>query len=302
VRISIIIPTLNAAAFLQELIERLKLQTIYPHEIIVIDSTSNDNTGNLAECLGATVITVPRNSFDHGGTRNFAVSHVTGEILVFLTQDALPQNENFLEELIAPFSYSNIAAVYGRQVARREATPIERMTREFNYPDDSKLKSIEDVDKYGIKTFFFSDVCSAIRKDVFTEVGGFPEPIISNEDMIYAAKCMLKGYSIAYASKAAVVHSHQYKLSQEFRRNFDIGVSLRMNDWIFQYARPEGEGLRLVKAQLRYLCRPKLWIWLPRWFAESAAKYLGYRSGLSYRRIPRKIVRKFSMHRMFWRL
>ncbi|TVX97064.1 glycosyltransferase [Cohnella terricola] len=301
-KVSIILPTLNAELYISVLVSRLRNQTLPPHEIIVVDSNSEDNTVGEAQKLGATILSVERNDFDHGGTRNFAASHAKGDILVFMTQDALPESDTFIEELIAPFSDPKVAAAYGRQIARPEATPIEQMTREFNYPDDSKLKTIADVDKYGIKTFFFSDVCSAIRKDVFVEVGGFPEPIISNEDMIYAAKCILKGYSIAYASEAAVLHSHQYKLSQEFRRNFDIGVSLKMNDWIFQYARPEGEGLRLIKAQLRYLCRPKLWIWLPRWFAESVAKFLGYRMGLSYRRIPRKIVRKFSMHRMFWRV
>jgi Glycosyltransferases, probably involved in cell wall biogenesis len=279
---------------------KITRQTVEPLEIIVVDSASGDNTVAEAERLGATVISIDRALFDHGGTRNFAARHAKGGVLVFLTQDALPEKDTFIEELISPFSDPKVAAACGRQVARSEATPIERMTREFNYPIEPRVRSIEDVHQYGIKTFFFTDVCSAIRKDVFDSIGGFPEPIILNEDMLYAAKCLLQGYSIAYAPKATVLHSHHYTLRQEFKRNFDIGVSLRMNDWLLQYATPEGEGLRLVKAQFRYLCKPKLWVWIPRWVAETVAKYAGYRLGLSYKKLPAKVVKKCSMHRSFW--
>lgn len=300
--VSVVIPTLNASEYIFNQLKKLREQTVVPHEIIIIDSNSADRTTEIARLCGATVLTVGRETFDHGRTRNCAASYSSGDVLVFMTQDALPENENFIEELITPFSDPNIAAVYGRQIARSEATPIERMTREFNYHTTPIVKSLADVKKYGIKTFFFTNVCSAIRKDVFQEVGGFQEPIISNEDMVFSAKALLQGYSVAYAPKASVLHSHHYSLGMEFRRNFDIGVSLRMNDWILQYARPEGEGFKLIKSQVRYLCKSKLWTWLPRWFAELVAKYLGYRMGLSYRKIPRKIVQKFSMHRLFWRV
>ncbi|MFC4599690.1 glycosyltransferase family 2 protein [Cohnella hongkongensis] len=301
-KISVVIPTLNAASYIRELIDRLKHQSMDCHEIIIVDSMSNDQTVEIAQRLGVTVLSVPRDAFDHGGTRNYAASHAEGDVLVFITQDALPEKLSFLEELTTPLAHGHVVAVYGRQIARPGASPIERMTREFNYHTTPMIKSLADVGEYGIKTFFFTNVCSAIRKDIFQEMGGFQEPIISNEDMIFTAKALLKGYSVAYAPKATVLHSHHYSLRMEFRRNFDLGVSFRMNDWIFEYATPEGEGFKLIKAQIRYLCKHGLWIWLPRWFAESVAKYLGYRLGLSFRKIPRKIVRKFSMHRLFWRV
>lgn len=300
-KVSVILPTLNAVSYLPALFERLRSQTIPPHEIIVIDSTSEDDTASAAKELGAKVLIVDRSSFDHGGTRNYAVSYATGDILVFTTQDAIPADEKFLESLIRPLSDLQVAATYGRQIARPEAGPIERMAREFNYPGHSIRKSIADVKQLGIKTFFFSDVCSAVRRDVFELVGRFPDPVIMSEDMFLAAKCLIQGYEIEYVPDAKVIHSHQYSLLQEFRRHFDIGVALRMNEWLLKYAKPEKEGLKQVKTLFARLTRPGMWKWLPRWGVESVVKYIGYRMGLSYRLIPSAIRAKCTMHLSFWR-
>jgi rhamnosyltransferase len=300
VRISVIIPTLNAASYLEELLTSLKRQSIQPHEIIVVDSTSDDDSAEIARRMGALVLTVERKAFDHGGTRNWAVSYATGDVLVFITQDALPSDDLFLEQLIQPFEDSDVVAVSGRQVALPDAHVLERMAKEFNYPLEPMKKSLADVERYGIKTFFFSNVCSAIRSGTFHKLGGFQEPIVSNEDMILAAKCILSGYSIAYAPEACVDHSHHYTLRQQFSRYFDIGGSLKMNSWVLSYAKAEGEGMRLMRTQFQQLLKPGMWRWIPRWIAESAVKFRGYRLGLLYHTIPPKIRRKFSMHPLFW--
>ncbi|MFC5469662.1 glycosyltransferase family 2 protein [Cohnella suwonensis] len=300
IRISVIIPTLNAAPYLSKLLISLQNQSIKPYEIIVVDSTSEDDSAEIARRMGTQVLTVTRGSFDHGRTRNYAASHAIGEVLVFITQDALPSDNRFLENLVQPFDDIDVAAVCGRQVALPDARILERMNIEFNYPLEPMRRSLADVKIYGIKTFFFTNVCSAVRKEVFDKVGGFPAPIVSNEDMILAARCVLSGHSIAYAPEARVDHSHQYTLKQLFNRYFDIGGSLRMNNWLLSYAKAEGEGMRLIKAQFRQLRKPKMWRWIPRWFAESTVKFTGYRMGLVYHAIPQKIRRKCSMHPLFW--
>jgi len=301
VKISVIIPTLNAERYLPELLGRLKSQTLKPDEIIVVDSSSNDRSVMVAEQFGARTLIVERHTFDHGGTRNYAASHAKGDILVYLTQDALPSGDAFLENLTSPFQNVQVAAAFGRQIAGPTADPIERMTREFNYPPTSTRKSKESLKEYGIKTFFFTNVCSAIRKNAFLSVEGFPQPVIMSEDMIFAARCILKGYSIQYVSEAQVIHSHQYTLIQQFRRHFDIGAALSMNDWLLQYASPQGEGAKLVKKQLEELLENRLWSWLPRWFAENLTKSLGYFMGLHYRKLPNAIRIAFSMHSYYWK-
>jgi len=300
VKVSVILPTLNAEKYLVKLIGKLQQQTLKPHEIIVIDSRSDDGTVLLAKRLGAKVMSVEREEFDHGGTRNLAAQKASGDAIVYMTQDAMPQHEYFLEEIVAPLSDTNVAAVCGRQIARSESTVLEQMTRDINYPELYIHKTLADLDRYGIKLFFFTNVCSAIRRDTFLKLGGFPAPIILNEDMMIAAKCITNGFAVVYNPRASVIHSHDYTLKKQFKRNFDIGVSMSMNEWIFQYARAEKEGGRLVKEQLGRLWRQGNWKWIPRWFAEAGAKYLGYRLGVSYKKLPVWLRRKFSMHPDFW--
>ena len=300
VRVSVIIPTLNAAAWLPELLARLKSQSLPPAEIIVVDSSSTDGTAKLAAARGARVITVARENFDHGGTRNLAARRAIGDVLVFLTQDALPVDHDFLAALIRPLGEPGVAAVCGRQVPRPDADILDRTAREFNYPPEPSRKTLADVYRYGIKTFFFSNVCSAVQRKAFEKVGGFPEPAVLNEDMVLAARLVQAGFAVAYEPGARVWHSHRYSAGRQFRRYFDIGVSMRMNAWLLDYARAESEGVRLLRHQLRTLARERRWGTVPRLMLETAAKYLGYRLGLAYRKLPLSLCRKFSMHRYFW--
>lgn len=301
-KISVIIPTLNAEKHMPELLTRLQRQSRLSHEIIVIDSTSDDQTALIAKQHGARIVLVERQHFDHGATRNLAESQATGDILVYMTQDALPADEYFLERLTDPLKQPGVAASYGRQLARLDAGVLEKIVREFNYPSASLSKSMKDVERLGIKTFFLSNVCAAYRRDVFQKLGGFDQPMISNEDMLMSAKCIIDGYSVVYAAEASVYHSHDYSISQQFRRYFDIGVSIQLNGWILRYAKPEGEGGRLLRRQLRYLLNIKNWYRIPGWLAESAAKYVGYRLGLRHERLPRSTRVYCSMHKNFWKL
>lgn len=300
IRISVIIPTLNAESYIVEQLTALKVQTVRPLEIIVVDSMSNDHTATIATNLGANVIRIDRKTFDHGRTRNCAASHATGDVFVFITQDAIPSDPYFLENIVKPFQEERVAAVGGRQVVNRDAHALERMSREFNYPMEPMRKTLNDVQRYGIKTFFISNVCAAYRASVFREVNGFVEPIVSNEDMIMAAKIVRAGHVIEYAPAARVYHSHNYTLKQLFTRYFDIGGSLQLHSWILSYAKPEGEGVRLMKRQLSQLSAPRMWKWIPRFLAESVVKYLGYRMGLAHHKLPSKLRRKCSMHPFFW--
>lgn len=299
-KVSVILPTLNAEKYLSALIGKLKEQTLPPHEIIVIDSESDDRTVHLARHLGAKVILVERKAFDHGGTRNLAAKKASGDAIVFMTQDALPQHDRFLEEIVAPLQDTRVAAVCGRQIARSDSNVLEQMTRQINYPEQYSHKTLADLDRFGIKLFFFTNVCSALRRETFLQIGGFPAPIILNEDMMIAAKCITNGFAVVYNPRAGVIHSHDYSLIKQFKRNFDIGVSMRMNEWLFHYARAEKEGGRLVIEQLGRLWKQGNWAWVPRWFAEAVAKYLGYRLGVSYKKIPMGLRKRFSMHPNFW--
>ena len=300
---SVIIPTLNAEKFVVELTQKLKQQTNPPAEIIIIDSSSEDRTVETAAEMGCRTYVIERKDFDHGGARNLGAKLSAGDVLVFMTQDALPVDDKFLENLVKPLADeedTSIAASFGRQVARSDAIPPEQFARMFNYPATSQVKGKEDLSRLGIKTFFFSDVCSAVRKRDFEAVGGFPERIVMNEDMILAAKLILKGYKVAYVPEAAVWHSHNYSIAQQFGRYFDIGASLSMNSWLLEYAKAEGEGFRFVVGQLAWLLRHRYYRWIPYTIALTFAKYAGYRLGLMERSLPVGLKQMFSLHNKFW--
>ncbi len=167
--ISVIIPTLNAGKNISNLILALQNQSLIPKEIIIIDSSSTDNTVKIAKEHRCYAISIEKTSFDHGATRNLGAKLASGEILIFMTQDAIPVNNRLFENLIAPLNNNeelNVAS-FARQTPFQNANPIEKLARLFNYPDTLLVKSKDDLAVLGTKTFFFSNVCSAIKKQAF---------------------------------------------------------------------------------------------------------------------------------------
>ena len=140
-----------------------------------------------------------------------------------------------------------------------------------------------------LKHFFCSNVCAAYEKRYLQETGRIcgKKPIF-NEDMIYAADLIHAGYGIAYAADAKVVHSHNYSCSQQFHRNFDLGVSQAQYPEIFDGVPSEGEGLRLVKKTFSYLVKHGKWYLIPGFIIQSGCKYAGYFMGKRYKKLSKK--------------
>ena len=299
--VSIIIPTDKPGCYLPKLLEAVAAQTTKPDEIVVVNSSLDDMSGGLNRDLPITVLHIPPGSFDHGGARNLGARQSKGRVLVFLTHDASLASRDCLERLIELLrADEEIAAVYGRQLPRRNASPLEAFARSFNYGDEPIVKSRTDIPRLGIKAFFFSNVCSAIKRSAFEQVGGFPEPIIMNEDMALAAKLIMADYKIAYEPRAAVIHSHEYSLHQQFNRYFDIGIFFGSNRWIHSVAPLHGEGWSFLKGQLRFLISRGEWKWISYALLEAVVKYAGLQLGLRARLLPRSFRKKMSFHKQFW--
>lgn len=297
--ISIIIPTWNAGKRFKELLEVLKLQSI-SCEIIVIDSSSSDDTAAVARAHGAKTFLIDRKDFDHGATRNLGARLSSGDPLVFMTQDVLPADDRVVENLLRPLDDPEVALSYGRHVAGEDARPLERFARAFNYPEKKEIKGRDQIGSGGIKTFFFSNACSAARRREFEEAGGFPEKAIMNEDMLLAAKMILEGYKVAYEPSAVVYHSHRYSLGEQFERYFDIGVALGRNRWMLDLAPPSGEGKMFLRQQTDFLLREKEWVWIPYGYLEAGLKYLGFKLGLSEGLLPASLKVRLSRNKQFW--
>lgn len=225
---------------------------------------------------------------------------VAGEILLFMTQDALPVDEHFVETLTAPLLANKACASYARQLPKLDAPPPEAFGRQFNYPEVSHFRTATDVRGMGIKAFFFSNVASAVVKNAFWKVGGFPINVIMNEDMFLCAKLLRDGGTVAYQAEAKVYHSHAYSLSQQFRRYFDIGVAMTQCASLLQGAGVGAEGVRFAMQQLYYLMKIGAWEWIPRSLTETLLKYIAIQLGSRERIIPKFAKKVLSMHAFYW--
>ena len=304
--VDIIIPTYKPDEKFRRLIEMLEKQTVSVNKIIVINTEEKYMEafciGNrfLAEHKKLAIHHISQKEFDHGKSRNLGAKKSDAEILVFMTQDAVPADEFLIERLIEPLKDEKVACSYARQLPDSDSTMIEKLTREFNYPDCDRIKTKEDIPELGIKTYFCSNVCCAYNAKIFRELQGFINHTIFNEDMIYAAGAVKNGYKIAYAANALVLHSHNYTWVQNFHRNFDLGVSQADHPEVFAEIKSESEGIRLVKQTAKYLKEtengrqilPMLW--------GSGWKFLGYKLGRNYKRLPGWLIKKCSMNRNYW--
>ena len=256
--------------------------------------------GTLPENLS--VFHVTREEFDHGGTRHRAMELSQAELCVCMTHDALPADSRLLERLTdALLSREDSAAAYARQLPAKDCGVIERYTRGFNYPEQSQVKTKEDLPRLGIKTYFCSNVCAVYRRGRYLELGGFIRRTIFNEDMIFAAKAIQAGYSVLYAADAKVIHSHNYSPMEQFRRNFDLAVSQKDHPEVFSGIRSEGEGIRLVKETAGYLIRSGRGLLVFKLVIDSGCKYMGYLAGKRYKRLPRWLILRCTMNRNYWR-
>lgn len=285
--ISVIIPTLNAEKDLAEQLKALSRQTVLADEILVVDSESSDRTVSIAKDGGARVLSVLRKDFDHGRTRDMALRESSGDVVVFLTQDALPADEFFLEHMLRAVSEDRVAVVSGHQMPKADASPIERLIRSYNYPENSLVWSEADIERMGIKAFFCSDACAAYNRKIYLELGGFDYPLKTNEDMFFTAQAIRGGYKAAYSADARVYHSHNFTLKQQYQRNYIQGYEIERHRELLGNASQEKEGIKLFRYVTIGLIRQGRIISFMQFGLDCFARLLGSRAGRKLARSER---------------
>lgn len=277
--VSVIIPTFNGEKEIAQILKSLYSQSRIPDEIIVVDSSSEDRTVSIVKQFPETkLLQIPQTEFNHGGTRDWAMQQTDSEFVVFLTQDAIPADENYIETILAPFREPQIAAVSGRQLPKTDARPFEQLVRRYNYPETSSVWGASDRARLGIRAYALSNANCAYRKSAYCAVGGFDKPVPTNEDMLIAEKFLRYGYQLAYSAEAAVAHSHNFTLTQQYRRYYLIGKVLKQYESRFE-AGETGYGLRFAVSVFRKLLQEGRIAECAAFFLDCAARYLGSRKG-----------------------
>jgi rhamnosyltransferase len=300
--VGLVVPTLNAGERWAACLRGIKEQSLKPHRLLNIDSASTDRTTALAESAGFEVVRIERSQFNHGGTRQWAVEYLKDcNIIIFMTQDAIPAARDTLAEIVRCFDDPEVAVAYGRQLPHKGATPIESHAREFNYGPRTYKKDAQAAGQLGTKVFFCSNSFAAYSRSILLELGGFNPNLILGEDMEFAARAIREGFANVYCATAPVYHSHDYTIAQIVERYFDIGVFDERNPWMRQqFGSHNNEGLRFIASELRYLARHSP-LEIPRALVQTAGKLVGYRLGRLERLLPTEMKRRLSMLPSYWR-
>ena len=296
--LSLIIPVKNGGGDLDRCLRAIAAQHVDEAvEVVVVDSGSRDDSVEIARSFGAAVYEIPPASFTHGGSRNLGASRSSGEVLVFISQDAVPSSDDWLATLVAPLrNDSTLAGVYGRQLPHEGARPPEVYFLNFLYGPVGRRQEVKDLEQLSMDITLFSNVNSAVRRSVW-EALPFAEDIVMSEDQEWSRRALAAGFALSYEPRAAVLHSHNYTLGAAFRRFFDSGVSAEHA--YLPAGTASGRVLRrralaYARGEIVWLVRTGQTRWLPHAVAYEATKMAGLILGINHHHLPNWLSRRFS--------
>lgn len=307
---SIVIPTKNAGDTLDEVLNAVFQQkTEYKYEVICVDSGSTDHTIGIIQKYPCRLFQIPPEEFGHGKTRNYGASQGTGEFIIFLTQDALPANDHWLQSFIDAMKMDEtVAGGFGIHYPYPDCNVLDKrdLKRHFlNFGEENHLFFIENADLYyGDKGYqqylaFFSDNNSCLRRSVWEKIPY--QDVDFAEDQIWAREILEAGYKKIYCPNAAVYHSHNYPLKTYFHRYYDEFKGIyRVYNWkMFQSAREILPTLVRTDCQdISYICKKENGIsgkmhWIFYALRRNRYRCIGaYLAGAYYTTLP-EMVREY---------
>ena len=302
--ISIVIPVKDGGQDLVHCLDAIARQKVDDEvEVVIVDSGSRDDSVEIARSRGADVTEIDPSEFNHGATRNLAASRAGGDVLVFISQDAEPVGDDWLQLLTAPLrDDEGLAGVYGRQLARDDAVPPERFFLDFLYGPRPRVQEVAGPGEISMQSTLFSNANSAIRRSAW-ERFPFASDIIMSEDQEWSRRVLLDGWRLAYEPLAVVRHSHPYTIAAAFRRFFDSGVSSERA--YLGAAEPSRAVLRrkavqYMRAELGWLIRSGNARWIPYAGVYELAKLAGLQLGTRHRSLPLRLKLRFTMNPSWW--
>lgn len=276
--IDIICPLYNAEEYIEDLYKSLLIQKdVNVGKILFLLTESKDNSEQLLKNNKCNYEIVKKSEFSHSLTREKAAMKSNADIVCFITQDVVIKDDKWLYNLTKNILKGNCAAAYSRQITKYNN--IEKYTRERNYPDYSFMRSKNDIEKYGIRTFFFSDAASAVDLKAFKKVKGYDSKKLTiSEDMYLAYKLITNGYKISYESDSIVYHSHNFTLKQIYDRYKLTGIFFKENSYLDNYG-TNSSGADLAKYVLKRIVQEKNIKMFFRYPFDMAARLFGMKAG-----------------------
>ncbi|HKE02295.1 MAG TPA: glycosyltransferase, partial [Planctomycetota bacterium] len=212
-RASVCIPTHNGARTIGRLLRAVLAQaTPIPYDVLVVDTESADGTREIVRSFPVRIRGIHRDEFDHGDTRNLAASLTTGDAIVFLTQDAIPADDQWLAGLLSELEDPRVAGAYSRNLPPPGSSPLVRLSLERD-PCGAAERRVHErngtlpADPTARRLLFdFNNVSSCVRRAAWER---FPFPRTSfGEDVLWARGVIESGSRIVFAPGSRVFHGH----------------------------------------------------------------------------------------------
>lgn len=266
-----------------------------PVEIVYIDSGSTDGTVEFMRDRGIEPHVIPPEEFHHGRTRNLAASMAKHEILVLLSGDAIPANDQWLKHLIAPFEDPLVGGVYGKQLPSQGIGPLRCYALEYLYPEHPDVRELQSGAPGSLRIVRSSNANSAIRAEVWRRFR-FHENVIVAEDHWICYNLLKHGLKMIYEPKAAVIHCHERSLWGELQFAVDNAISLKrmgvFDDPAFQDE--FSYGMDRVRKEWAHFTARGEYAHAFKGLAISVTKYVGVQLGKREAHLPRWFLRRIS--------
>ena len=299
-RVDVVIPVSRPDVRLRALLDALARQSMRPAHILIINAEEKYwKDEYVKDHPEAEIYHTGKKEFVHGTVHNMGAGLVSADAAVFLTQDVLPADDRMISKLLRPLRMSGVKVVYGRQVPDRRSGILDGYEMLMRFPEESVIRSEEDLEALGRNTFFSSNLCAAYDMEAFRELDGFPENCIAAEDQLYAAKAIAAGWSVAYCAGAAVYRNVRLSNADCFRKSFDEGVAFALHPEITGNVRdlPDDEGRERIRQSLE---DAGLSGYRLRFEWRQRLRRIGFRLGTKYRSLPQKLVTECSSNRRWW--
>jgi glycosyltransferase involved in cell wall biosynthesis len=286
VSVTVAIPVRDGGQLLARTLAALAAQTV-EHELLICDSGSIDGSLGVARAHGARLLEIPPSRFSHGATRNLLMEQASGARVAFLTQDAEPADERWLERLLGGLELApDVGLAFGPYRPRPEASLAVRLELERWFaslaPDgEPRVERLSERERATLQTRaligrrgFFTDANACLTRSAWERVP-FRE-VAYAEDRVLAVDALRAGYAKAYVPDAAVLHSHDYSYTQELRRCFDEWRGLRQ---VYGWRQPLGPThlVRGLRGELAPARRELLRTHAPRSRRRAALAAVGFR-------------------------
>lgn len=276
-KVEVLCPLYNAEHYIEKLHDNIVKQKNVDFSVRYLLTESSDNTEEILKKKKLKYDKIKKGDFSHSLTREIAARKSKADIITFITQDVEIIDENWLYYLVKDIISGEVSATYSRQITK--FNNLEKYTREKNYPEKSKIVSKKDISDLGLKTFFFSDASSAIKKNVFEELNYYDgKRLPISEDMYIAYKLIINGHKIKYCADSVVYHSHNFSLKELYERYRLTGQFFKQNSYLDKYGTNSAGG-SLAKYVLKRSIQEKNIKAIIRFPLDMGARFIGMKVG-----------------------